>query len=98
MVSFRKKYAAVGGGRTAAGGGELRLSLQYQDLFDLSVALSMFVVIAVFLFLFEPRCSRRVYVVSLVLFTALWVGGNLYVLLVYGIDVQGRYIDRKSVV
>ncbi len=68
------------------------MSLQYQDLFDLSVALSMFVVIAVFLFLFEPRCSRRVYVVSLVLFTALWVGGNLYVLLVYGIDVQGRYI------
>lgn len=51
----------------------------------------MFVVIFMFLILFEPRCSKRKYLFSLIPFMVLWFGGNLYVLLVYGLETQGKY-------
>lgn len=67
------------------------MHLQYQYLIDLSTVLSMFVVIAVFLMLFESRYSRKTYVVSLTLFLLFWFSANVYILLAYGLEVQGRY-------
>lgn len=67
------------------------MNLQYQYLIDLSTSISMFVVILVFLMLFEPRCSKKAYIISLAVFMVLWLGGNFYILLVYGIEVQGKY-------
>lgn len=67
------------------------MNLQYQNLIDWSTSLSLFVVIFIFLMLFEPRCSKRAYVLSLLPFLTLWIGGNLYILLRYGIEAQGRY-------
>lgn len=68
-----------------------RLNLQYQYLVEWTTALSMFAVIIVFLILFEPRWPPKVYACSLVPFLVLWLGGNLYILTAYGIEVQGNY-------
>nr|WP_325199080.1 GHKL domain-containing protein [uncultured Oscillibacter sp.] len=67
------------------------MSLQYQHLIDLTTAICMFVVVFIFLILFEPRCPKKIYYVSLVSFMALWLGGNLYILLVHGLEVQEKY-------
>lgn len=67
------------------------MNLQYQYLIDLSTAICMFVVIFIFLILFEARCSKKIFLASLIPFLILWVGGNLYILVVYGLEVQGKY-------
>lgn len=67
------------------------MNLQYQNLLDLSTAISMFVVIFLFLFLFESRYSKKVYYASLIPFMVLWFGVNLWILLAYGLEVQGKY-------
>lgn len=67
------------------------MNLQYQYLIDLSTSVSMFVVMMLFLILFEPRCSKKAFFLSLVFFMIFWLGGNLYILRVYGLEVQGRY-------
>ncbi len=67
------------------------MNLRYQNLIDWSTSLSMFVVVAIFLMLFEPRYSRKRYLLSLIPFMTLWMGGNLYILLAYGIEEQGKY-------
>ena len=68
-----------------------RLNLQYQHLIDYTTVICMFIIVLIFLLLFEPRCSKRVYYASLIPVMALWLGGNIYVLLVYGLEVLGRY-------
>ena len=68
-----------------------RLNLQYQHLIDYPTVICMFIIVLIFLLLFEPRCSKRVYYASLIPVMALWLGGNIYVLLVYGLEVLGRY-------
>lgn len=67
------------------------MNLHYQYLLDWSTTLAMFVVIALFLILFEPRCSQKTYAVSLILFLTVWLGGNLYILFTYGLEVQAAY-------
>lgn len=67
------------------------MNLQYQYLIDLTTAICMFVVVLIFLLLFEPRYSPKVYYASLIPFLVLWLGGNLYILLAYGLEVQSRY-------
>lgn len=67
------------------------MNLQYQHLIDFTTMIAMFVVIVMFLLLFEPRCSKKVYYVSLIPFLSLWFGGNIYILLAYGLNVQGKY-------
>ena len=67
------------------------MNLQYQHLLDYSTMISMFVVVIIFLLLFEPRCSKKAYCASLIPFLTLWVGGNLYILFTFGLEVQGRY-------
>lgn len=67
------------------------MNLPYQYLVNLSTAIAMFEVIAIFLILFESRYSKKSYVVTLILFIALWLTGNLYILFTYGIEVQGAY-------
>lgn len=67
------------------------MNLGHQYLVDLSAALSMFVIIVIFLFLFEPRCSKRVYYGTLIPFMAVYYAVNLYTLFGLGIEVHGRY-------
>lgn len=67
------------------------MNLRYQFLIDWSTSLSMFVVIAIFLMLFESRYARKRFYCSLIPFMALWIGVNLYILLAHGIEVQGKY-------
>lgn len=67
------------------------MNLQYQYLLDLTTAICMFVVMAALLILFEPRYPKKIYYASLIPFMGLWLGGNLYILLVYGLEVQERY-------
>lgn len=51
----------------------------------------MFVVIIMFLFLFEPRYPRKTYLASLIPFLTLYFGVNLGILFLLGLEVQGRY-------
>lgn len=67
------------------------MNLQYQYLIDITTAIAMFVVVFIFLILFDPRCSKKVYYASLIPFMVLWFGGNLYILLVYGLEIQAKY-------
>ena len=67
------------------------MNLQYQHLIDYTTVICMFIIVLIFLLLFEPRCSKRGYYASLIPVMALWLGGNIYVLLVYGLEVLGRY-------
>lgn len=67
------------------------MNLPYQNLLDLSTAVSMFVVIIMFLFLFESRYPRKTYYASLIPFLTLYFGGNLGILFLLGLEVQGRY-------
>lgn len=68
------------------------MNLQYQHLMDFTTVVSMFAVVVMFLILFEPRCSKRVYHVTLILFLGAFFGGNIYILLVYGLNVLGKYM------
>ncbi len=68
------------------------MNFRYQNLVDLSAALGLFVVIGTFLFLFESRWPKRKYLFSLILFMILWCGGNLAILLKFGIVTLGKYI------
>lgn len=68
------------------------MNLQYQNLADLSSAVSLFAVIGLFLPFFEPRYTKKVYYTTLALFSALWLSVNLYILLTYGIEIHGRYM------
>lgn len=65
--------------------------MRYQYLIDLSTAISMLVVTVMFLILFESRLSRRAYLFTLIPFLILFFGVNLYILIVFGLDVQARY-------
>lgn len=67
------------------------MNLPYQNLLDLSAALSMFVVIIIFLFLFESRYPKKTYYASLIPFLSLYFGVNLSILLLFGLEVQGKY-------
>lgn len=66
------------------------MNLEYQHLLDISTAMSSFVVIAVFLLLFESRYPKKKYLTSLIPFLILWFGVNLGVLFVLGLEVQGQ--------
>lgn len=37
------------------------MNLQYQHLIDYTTVICMFIIVLIFLLLFEPRCSKRVY-------------------------------------
>ena len=66
------------------------MNLEYQYLLDISTAISSFVVIAIFLFLFESRYPKKKYMASLVPFMILWFGVNLGILFFLGLEVQGQ--------
>ena len=68
------------------------MNLAHQNLFDLSAILGMIVVIFLFLILFESRYPTKIYLASLIPFMILWVGGNLYLLFVYGANFLGRWL------
>ncbi len=63
---------------------------QFANFLTLEIV-NIFEVIAAFLLLFEPRYSKKVYFASLIPFMVLWIGGNLYILLAHGLEVQERY-------
>ena len=67
------------------------LNLTHQYLIDWSTTISMFVVIIMFLFLFESRYPKKKYFASLIPFSICWFGLNLGILFVCGIEVQGTY-------
>ena len=67
------------------------LNLTHQYLIDWSTTISMFVVIIMFLFLFESRYPKKKYFASLIPFSICWLGLNLGILFVCGIEVQGTY-------
>ena len=67
------------------------LNLTHQYLIDYSTTISMFVVIILFLFLFESRYPKKKYLTSLIPFLLIWFGVNLGILFVFGIEVQGTY-------
>lgn len=67
------------------------LNLSHQYLIDWSTTISMFVVILVFLFLFEPRYPTKTYLKSLIPFLVCWFGMNISILLIGGIEVLGKY-------
>lgn len=67
------------------------MNLQYQSLLDFSTALSSFVVIGLFLILFESRHPPKRYLASLIPFSILWLGTNLGILFGLGLEVQGRF-------
>lgn len=67
------------------------LNLSHQYLLDWSTTISMFVVVIMFLFLFESRFPKRKYLSSLIPFMIFWFGLNISILFVYGIEVQGTY-------
>jgi len=56
------------------------MNLEYQYLLDISTAISSFVVIAIFLILFESRYPKKKYLASLIPFMILWFGINLGIL------------------
>lgn len=68
------------------------MKLHYQSLFDVTVSIALFVVIGMFLILFEPRHSTKRFLCSLIPFLLLWFGGNIYILLAYGIEVSSKYV------
>lgn len=67
------------------------MNLAHQNLVDLSTVIAMFVVIGMFLILFESRYPKKVYLASLLPFMAVWFAANIAILLVWGLEVQGRY-------
>ncbi len=67
------------------------LNLTHQYLIDWSTTVSMFVVIILFLFLFESRYPKKKYLASLIPFLVIWFGVNLGILFVFGIETQGTY-------
>lgn len=67
------------------------MDLKYGYLIELSTAICMFVVVFIFLILFESRYSKKRFLASLIPFLALWLGVNLYLLVAYGIEVQGQF-------
>ena len=67
------------------------LNLTHQYLIDWSTTVSMFVVIILFLFLFESRYTKKKYLASLIPFLIIWFGVNLGILFAFGIEVQGTY-------
>lgn len=67
------------------------LNLTHQYLIDWSTTISMFVVILLFLFLFESRYPKKKYLASLIPFLIIWFGVNLGILFAFGIEVQGTY-------
>jgi len=67
------------------------LNLTHQYLIDWSTTISMFVVVFMFLFLFESRYPNKKYLASLIPFMICWFGLNIWILFVYGIEVQGTY-------
>jgi len=66
------------------------MNLEYQYLLDISTAISSFVVIAIFLLLFESRYPKKKYLASLIPFMILWFGVNLGILFALGLEVQGQ--------
>lgn len=66
------------------------MNLEYQYLLDISTAISSFVVITIFLFLFESRYPLKKYLASLIPFMVLWFGVNLGILFLLGLEVQGQ--------
>ena len=67
------------------------MNLPYQALVDASAAISSFVVIALFLILFESRYTKKTYLASLIPFALLWFGVNLGILFGLGLEAQGRF-------
>lgn len=66
------------------------MNLEYQYLLDISTAISSFVVIGIFLILFESRYPKKKYLASLIPFMVLWFGVNLGILFGLGLEVQGQ--------
>jgi len=66
------------------------VNLPYQYLIDISTAISTFVIIAIFLLLFESRYPRKKYLASLIPFLILWFGVNVGTIFLAGIEVQGQ--------
>ena len=66
------------------------MNLEYQYLLDLSTAISSFVVILIFMILFESRYAKKTYLASLIPFMVLYFGLNLGILFGLGLEVQGQ--------
>ncbi len=66
------------------------MNLPYQHLIDLTSAISAFVVIFLFLFLFESRYPTKKYLASLIPFMVLWLGLNMGIIFTKGTNVQGQ--------
>lgn len=67
------------------------LNLSHQYLIDWSTAISMFVVVLMFLFLSESRYPKKKYLASMIPFLVCWFALNLGILFFCGIEVQGQY-------
>ncbi|MBQ3103101.1 MAG: GHKL domain-containing protein [Oscillospiraceae bacterium] len=66
------------------------MNLPYQHLIDISTMISTFVVILLFLMVFEHRWEKRVYLRSLIPFLILWFGVNIAQIILFGVEGQGR--------
>lgn len=67
------------------------MELIYQNLFNATIILSMFMCIGQFLILFESRYPKKVYLASLIPAMTVWFGGNIAILLIFGLEIYGRY-------
>lgn len=67
------------------------MNLAHQNLVDISTVIAMFVVIGMFLILFEPRYPKKAYLASLVPCMTVWFAVNIGILLACGLEVQGKY-------
>lgn len=67
------------------------LNLSHQYLIDISTVISMFIVILMFVSLFESRYSKGKYFATLIPFLTLWFALNIGIVVVYGIEVHAKY-------
>lgn len=66
------------------------MNLPYQHMIDVTSAISAFVVVFIFLILFESRYPRKKYLASLIPFMIIWLCVNVGTILVKGTSFQGQ--------
>lgn len=66
------------------------MNLPYQNLIDMTSALSAFVVIFIYLMLSRSRYPRKTYLKSLIPFLIFWFGINLTSIAIGGTELQGK--------
>ena len=65
--------------------------MKYELLNNISAASLLLNVTFAFTMVFEPRCSRKAYLSSMVPFLVLLLGSNFYVIFRYGFPIYARY-------